>query len=127
VSFIAFKAETNGRLDIVAFVLSLAIAALRKPLLVLKVALPYITLLVTFAGFVAWNGSVVLGKRNSTSPYEQRADMERGQICSYSYYPPSTDALRLAVHCLLLSATTDWAPTETCCSAFTKTSPGYVP
>jgi alpha-1,2-glucosyltransferase len=44
-------------------VLSLIVAALRKPLIVLKVAIPYLTLLVLFAGFVVWNGSVVLGKR----------------------------------------------------------------
>jgi alpha-1,2-glucosyltransferase len=57
------RAMADDLLDVVVFVLSLVIAALRKPLLVLKVASPYITLLVMFAGFVAWNGSVVLGKQ----------------------------------------------------------------
>ena len=50
-------------LDVVIFLSSVAVAALRKPLLVIKVALPYIILLILFAGFVVWNGSVVLGER----------------------------------------------------------------
>lgn len=37
-------------------------AVLRKPLLVIKVVIPYIALLALFIGFVIWNGSVVLGK-----------------------------------------------------------------
>jgi len=45
------------------FLLSVVVAAIRKPLVVLKVTLPYITLLFLFTGFVIWNGSVVLGKR----------------------------------------------------------------
>ena len=44
------------------FLSSVVVAAIRKPLVVLKVVVPYLTLLVLFAGFVAWNGSVVLGK-----------------------------------------------------------------
>ncbi|KAG9190720.1 alpha-1,2-glucosyltransferase [Alternaria panax] len=51
--------------DVVIFVLSLVVAALRKPLIVLKVALPYVALLVLFAGFVVWNGSVVLGDKSA--------------------------------------------------------------
>jgi alpha-1,2-glucosyltransferase len=43
--------------------LTVVISALRKPLLVLQVALPYLILLGLFAGFVLWNGSVVLGKQ----------------------------------------------------------------
>jgi alpha-1,2-glucosyltransferase len=42
--------------------LSVVIAALNKPLLVLRVALPYLVLLGLFTGFVVWNGSVVLGE-----------------------------------------------------------------
>ena len=53
-------------LDVVLFLISTVVAALSKPLLVLKVAIPYAILLVLFAGFVAWNGSVVLGKRYSS-------------------------------------------------------------
>jgi hypothetical protein len=94
-------------LEVVVFVLSLAIAALRKPLLVLKVASPYITLLALFAGFVAWNGSVVLGKRN-LSPSRQSADIDRGQIGAYGYHSSSTDALYLALRCILLSASVVW-------------------
>ena len=44
------------------FFLSVAIAAIRKPLDVAKGILPYVSLLALFAGFVIWNGSVVLGK-----------------------------------------------------------------
>jgi alpha-1,2-glucosyltransferase len=42
--------------------LTTAIAALGSPLKVLRAVIPYAILLVLFAGFVAWNGSVVLGK-----------------------------------------------------------------
>ena len=35
---------------------------MRKPALVLRTALPYITLVALFIGFVIWNGGVVLGK-----------------------------------------------------------------
>lgn len=47
--------------DYVVLLLSIGLAALRKPFVVLRVALPYLVLLILFAGFVAWNGSVVLG------------------------------------------------------------------
>lgn len=40
----------------------MVVAALSKPLLVIKVAFPYATILALFAGFVTWNGSVVLGR-----------------------------------------------------------------
>lgn len=46
------------------FPLSIALAAIRKPVLVLRAVAPYLALLGLFAGFVAWNGGVVLG--NST-------------------------------------------------------------
>lgn len=39
-----------------------------KPVLVLKTALPYAFILILFAGFVAWNGSVVLGKHSRRTP-----------------------------------------------------------
>lgn len=48
--------------DYVLLPISLALAALRSPLLVLRVAIPYLVLLALFVGFVLWNGSVVLGK-----------------------------------------------------------------
>ncbi|KAF2127264.1 glycosyltransferase family 59 protein [Dothidotthia symphoricarpi CBS 119687] len=51
--------------DYVLLVLSTAIVAVRKPLLVLQVAVPYFVLLILFAGFVAWNGSVVLGDKSA--------------------------------------------------------------
>ncbi|KAH7094651.1 DIE2/ALG10 family-domain-containing protein [Paraphoma chrysanthemicola] len=51
--------------DYVFLLFSVAIAALRSPLLVLRVALPYLVLLGLFAGFVAWNGTVVLGDKSA--------------------------------------------------------------
>jgi alpha-1,2-glucosyltransferase len=48
--------------DYVSLLLTVAISALRKPFLAFQVAYPYLILLVVFAGFVVWNGSVVLGK-----------------------------------------------------------------
>lgn len=65
-------------LDVILLVLSLVIATLQKPLVVIKVVLPYIVLLILFAGFVVWNGSVVLGKRDFTSPYGQKPNVDRG-------------------------------------------------
>jgi alpha-1,2-glucosyltransferase len=48
--------------------ITVVLSVLRKPLLVLRVAFPYLILLGLFAGFVVWNGSVVLGKRYEESP-----------------------------------------------------------
>lgn len=49
--------------DYVLLSASIAFAAINKLSSVLKVLVPYIALLAIFAGFVLWNGSVVLGKR----------------------------------------------------------------
>ncbi|KAL1797465.1 hypothetical protein ACET3X_004071 [Alternaria dauci] len=57
--------QDAGLRDVVMFVLSVVVVALRKPLVVLKVILPYIIFLVLFAGFVVWNGSVVLGDKSA--------------------------------------------------------------
>ncbi|RYO32574.1 hypothetical protein AA0113_g8898 [Alternaria arborescens] len=57
--------QDAGLHDVVMFLLSVVVAALRKPLVVLKVTLPYITLLFLFTGFVIWNGSVVLGDKSA--------------------------------------------------------------
>jgi alpha-1,2-glucosyltransferase len=43
-------------------VLSLGIAALCNPLRVLRQIWPYVSTLLLFGAFVAWNGGVVLGK-----------------------------------------------------------------
>ncbi|KAF2035367.1 hypothetical protein EK21DRAFT_54280 [Setomelanomma holmii] len=51
--------------DYALLLLSVALAALGKPLLVLRVALSYVVLLGLFAGFVVWNGSVVLGDKSA--------------------------------------------------------------
>lgn len=48
--------------DYVFLFVSLPIAALRNLVLVARAAIPYVVLLSLFAGFVIWNGSVVLGK-----------------------------------------------------------------
>lgn len=42
--------------------LSIAIAAVCNPVKVVRQIWPHITILGLFAGFVAWNGGVVLGK-----------------------------------------------------------------
>lgn len=42
-------------------VLSLGIAALCNPIRVVRQIWPYITVIVSFGVFVAWNGGVVLG------------------------------------------------------------------
>lgn len=56
-------ADERTFLDYAMLLISIGIAALSKPILVLRVVIPYLTLLFLFAAFVAWNGSVVLGKR----------------------------------------------------------------
>ncbi|KAI8934089.1 hypothetical protein NX059_008851 [Plenodomus lindquistii] len=57
--------QEAGPQDYILFALSLVMAILRRPVLVLRTALPYIALLVLFAGFVFWNGSVVLGDKSA--------------------------------------------------------------
>ena len=52
----------NAESDMIFCVLSLGIAALCNPLRVLRQIWPYISTLVMFVVFVAWNGGVVLGK-----------------------------------------------------------------
>ncbi|EUC32163.1 glycosyltransferase family 59 protein [Bipolaris zeicola 26-R-13] len=51
--------------DVIIFVASVVVAALSKPLLVIKIAMPYAIILALFAGFVVWNGSVVLGDKSA--------------------------------------------------------------
>ncbi|KAF2872467.1 DIE2/ALG10 family-domain-containing protein [Massariosphaeria phaeospora] len=51
--------------DYFFFFLSIGLAVLKRPLLVVRVALPYLTLLVIFAAFVIWNGGVVLGDKSN--------------------------------------------------------------
>ncbi|KAH9876326.1 hypothetical protein J1614_004205 [Plenodomus biglobosus] len=57
--------QDAGPQDYILFVLSFITTALRKPILVLRVALPYIVLLILFTSFVLWNGSVVLGDKSA--------------------------------------------------------------
>ncbi|KZM25064.1 Dolichyl-P-Glc:Glc(2)Man(9)GlcNAc(2)-PP-dolichol alpha-1,2glucosyltransferase [Ascochyta rabiei] len=54
-----------GLRDVIMFVLTIVPAALRKPIVVLRSIASYVVLLVIFAGFVAWNGSVVLGDKSA--------------------------------------------------------------
>jgi hypothetical protein len=77
-SRVTIRIDTDELLDVILLVLSLIIATLQKPLVVIKVVLPYVALLVLFAGFVVWNGSVVLGKRDFTSPYGPKPNIDRG-------------------------------------------------
>lgn len=51
--------------DFVILPISVVIAAMRSPLIVLKVILPYSALLALFGAFVAWNGGVVLGDKSN--------------------------------------------------------------
>ncbi|KAI3574647.1 DIE2/ALG10 family-domain-containing protein [Fusarium oxysporum f. sp. albedinis] len=48
--------------DMLFCVLSLGIAAICNPIHVIRQIWPYVSVLVSFGGFVAWNGGVVLGK-----------------------------------------------------------------
>ncbi|KAF3052505.1 glucosyltransferase [Didymella keratinophila] len=51
--------------DAFVLLLTTAIATLGSPFKVLRAVIPYVILLVLFAGFVAWNGSVVLGDKSA--------------------------------------------------------------
>lgn len=51
--------------DMIFTALSIGIAALCNPLRVLRQIWPYVFVLLAFAGFVQWNGSVVLGDRSN--------------------------------------------------------------
>ncbi|KAF2709339.1 glycosyltransferase family 59 protein [Pleomassaria siparia CBS 279.74] len=57
--------QDAGLADCVLFPISIALAALGKPIVVLKAVLPYIVLLGLFASFVVWNGGVVLGDKSN--------------------------------------------------------------
>lgn len=47
--------------DYVLLLVSTVFAVVKRPFLVLRVTIPYLVLLLLFAAFVMWNGSVVLG------------------------------------------------------------------
>ncbi|TVY33336.1 Dol-P-Glc:Glc(2)Man(9)GlcNAc(2)-PP-Dol alpha-1,2-glucosyltransferase, partial [Lachnellula subtilissima] len=51
--------------DLILCALSIGIAVISKPVLILASLWPYIALLVSFAGFVFWNGGVVLGDKSN--------------------------------------------------------------
>ncbi|KAF5265109.1 hypothetical protein FOXYS1_4088 [Fusarium oxysporum] len=51
--------------DMVFCVLSLGIAAICNPIHVIRQIWPYVAVLVSFGGFVAWNGGVVLGDKSN--------------------------------------------------------------
>ncbi|KAF4339438.1 alpha-1 2 glucosyltransferase ALG10 [Fusarium beomiforme] len=51
--------------DMVFCVLSLGIAAICNPLRVIRQIWPYVAVLVSFGGFVAWNSGVVLGDKSN--------------------------------------------------------------
>lgn len=82
----------------------MGLAVLRKPALVLKVALPYLVLILLFSAFVAWNGSVVLGKFVFCCPQAHRLICSRRQICPHCDYTYPADALHVALHCFLLKS-----------------------
>ncbi|KAF4959617.1 hypothetical protein FGADI_1540 [Fusarium gaditjirri] len=51
--------------DMLFCVLSLGIAAICNPIRVIRQIWPYVAVLVSFGGFVAWNGGVVLGDKSN--------------------------------------------------------------
>ncbi|PVI07788.1 glycosyltransferase family 59 protein [Periconia macrospinosa] len=51
--------------DFLLFAMSLALVILAQPILLLKTVIPYLILIALFAGFVIWNGSVVLGDKSA--------------------------------------------------------------
>lgn len=54
-----------GLLDFVLCAISIVVAAAFRPLLLLTRLWPYILLLASFAGFLVWNGGVVLGDKSN--------------------------------------------------------------
>ncbi|KAF1960228.1 alpha-1,2 glucosyltransferas-like protein alg10 [Byssothecium circinans] len=57
--------ESAGPQDFLIFFASLALAAIKRPFLIVKSVSPYLVLLALFVGFVVWNGSVVLGDKSA--------------------------------------------------------------
>jgi len=55
-------------------ILSLIVAAARKPLRIIPVLLPFLLLLTLFGAFVYWNGGVVLGTPSPIIIEETTAD-----------------------------------------------------
>ncbi|KAG9504535.1 glucosyltransferase [Fusarium musae] len=51
--------------DMLFCVLSLGIAAICNPIRIIRQIWPYVAVLVSFGGFVAWNGGVVLGDKSN--------------------------------------------------------------
>ncbi|KAK5988111.1 Dol-P-Glc:Glc(2)Man(9)GlcNAc(2)-PP-Dol alpha-1,2-glucosyltransferase [Cladobotryum mycophilum] len=51
--------------DMLFTIVSLVIAAICNPLRILRRIWPYIAILISFAGFVVWNGGVVLGDKSN--------------------------------------------------------------
>lgn len=55
----------NETLDMLFTAVSLIVAALCNPIRIIRQIWPYVTVLAAFAGFVAWNGGVVLGDKSN--------------------------------------------------------------
>lgn len=58
-------------LDYVLCVLSIAVAAVYRPLQLISRLWPYLAILVSFVAFVIWNGGVVLGTAQSLTHHKQ--------------------------------------------------------
>ncbi|KAE9363218.1 glycosyltransferase family 59 protein [Stipitochalara longipes BDJ] len=54
-----------GATDFILCAISIALASVFQPLLIITRLWPYILLLTSFAGFVVWNGGVVLGDKSN--------------------------------------------------------------
>jgi len=59
--------NTDMLTDFILCVISIAIATLFHPVIIAIRLWPYILLLASFAGFVIWNGGVVLGTHSLSS------------------------------------------------------------
>jgi alpha-1,2-glucosyltransferase len=57
--------EMTDIADFVLCVVSIAVATITHPLLILKSLIPYLALLISFALFIFWNGGVVLGDKQN--------------------------------------------------------------
>ncbi|KAJ4333816.1 glucosyltransferase [Didymella glomerata] len=83
--------------DAIMLLLTTASAALGSPFKVLRAVVPYIVLLILFAGFVGWNGSVVLGPLFACVahmlPAQVGAKLGIKQKSSYTIYPSLSQAI----------------------------------
>ena len=91
--------------DYVKTAVSLATVALRRPFALLASVVPHLVVLGAFGAFVLWNNGVVLGEIDSSSSVMVILTKFRPQRVPHCWHSPGTNALYLALLCLLLMAT----------------------